>query len=153
MSADLKGEWTLHMGEADEKFDLKLEENFTDITITLPHTVILNKTVEVTCKVSGGDPRTNASDITFMLMDSENNTISGSEERFSKSSTDSTDTGEDVEVTRTFTPKLEDQGLRPCCKAVQKDGDKDLYSANKVQPNLKTRHFCIQVCILDGRSP
>ena len=142
MSADLKGEWTLHMGEADEKFDLKLEENFTDITITLPDSVILNKTVDVTCKVSGGVPRTNASDITFMLMDSENNTISGSEERFSKSSTDSTDTGEDVEVTRTFTPKLEDQGLRPCCKAVQKDGDKDLYSDNKVPLNLQTRHFC-----------
>ena len=32
----------------------------------------------------------------------------------------------------------------------KKDGDKDLYSASKVQPNLKTRHFCIQVCILDG---
>ena len=136
MSSDLTGEWKLIMGEQTAKFDLKLEEK-SNITITLPDIVILNKTADVTCKVSGGVPSTKASDITLMLMDSENKTVNGSEERFSKSSTDRTETGEDVQVTRTFTPRLEDQGLRPCCKVVQKDGEIALPS-DKVLLNLQT---------------
>ena len=137
MSADLKGEWTLIMGQQEAKFDLKLEEK-SDITITLPDTVILNKTVDVTCKVSGGVPSPNANDITLMLMNNENKIVGGSEERFGKNSTDRTETGEDVQVTRTFTPKLEDQGLKPCCKVVQKDGEFALTS-DKVLLNLQTK--------------
>ena len=133
MSSDLKGEWKLIMGQQTAKFDLKLEEK-SQITITLPDTVILNKTVDVTCKVSGGVPSTKASDIALMLMDSENKTVG---ERFNKNSTDRTETGEDVQATKTFTPKLEDQGLRPRCKVVQKDGEFSLTS-DKVLLNLQT---------------
>ena len=137
MTVILKGQWTLIMGQQLAKFDLKLEEK-PNITITLPNTVILNKSVHVTCKVSGGVRSTNVSDITLILMDSENKTVSGSEERFSKSSTDSSEMGEDVQVTRSFTPRLEDQGLRPCCKVVQRDGEIALFS-DKVLLNLQTK--------------
>ena len=136
MSADLKGQWTLIMGQQLAKFDLKLEEK-PNITITLPNTVILNNSVYVTCKVSGGVSSTKASDITLMLMDSENKTVSGSEARFSKSSTDSSEILEYVQVTTSFTPGLEDQGLRPCCKVVQRDGEIALFS-DKVLLNLQT---------------
>jgi len=133
MSADLKGQWTLIMGQQLAKFDLKLEEK-PNITITLPNTVILNNSVNVTCKVSGGVPSTKASDITFILMDSENKTVSGSEARFSKSSTDSSEIGEYVQVTTSFTPRLEDQGLRPYCKVVHKDGEIALFSDKIAEP-------------------
>ena len=99
MSEALKGEWTLDMGEQTTTVDLKLEEDFSNITITLEaDKVILDQLVNVTCQVFGGDPKVKASDITFMLMDSNNETVNGSEERFSKSSEDKTDTGDDVQV-------------------------------------------------------
>ena len=97
MSEALKGKWTISLGgEKTTTVDLKLEENFSNITITLEaDKVILDQTVNVTCKVFGGVPKVNASDITFMFMDSNNKNVSGSEERFSKSKTD---TGDDIQV-------------------------------------------------------
>ena len=100
MSEALKGEWTLDFGEQEETFNLKLEEDFSNITIILAADKVLEDLpVNVTCKVSGGVPEVNASDITFMLMDNNNKTVDGSVERFTKNSTDKTADGKDVQVT------------------------------------------------------
>ena len=96
MSEKLRGEWKIHMGEHSAKVNLKMEEDISNITITLSSDkVILNQTVDVTCKVFGGVPRPHAEDITFMLMDASNNTV---ETVFSDSSKDKTETGDDVQV-------------------------------------------------------
>ena len=99
MSDKLKGEWTMHMGDPQANFNLKLEEDFSNITITLSSdTVELNKSVDVMCTVFGGVPRPHAEDITFMLMDKDNKMVNGSEDRFTSSSKDKTETGDDVQA-------------------------------------------------------
>ena len=102
MSDKLKGEWSMHMGDPQANFNLKLEEDFSNITITLSSdTVELNKTVDVMCTVFGGVPRPRAEDITFMLMDdANNNTVV--ETVFSDSSKDKTETGDDVQVIEAY---------------------------------------------------
>ena len=99
MSEKLRGEWKLHMGEHSAKFNLKMEEDISNITISFEaDKVILSQSVNVTCKVSGGVPKPNASDVTFKLKDKENKIVEGSEDRFSKEIYVSAGTGEEVEV-------------------------------------------------------
>ena len=117
MDEQYKGEWQIHMGEYDKKFKLNLGKNFSDISIIPPTEVIETQSVNVTCKVTGGVPTPK---VTFMLMDSDNKTVNGSEERFSKEPVNQPESGEDVlVVTKTFTPEREDNGLRLCCRAEQ----------------------------------
>ena len=99
MSEKLSGEWAMHMGDPQANFNLKLEEDFSNITITLSSdTVEVNKSVDVTCTVFGGVPRPHAEDITFMLMNKDNKKVNGSEDRFTSSSKDKTETRDDVQV-------------------------------------------------------
>ena len=141
MSETFEGEVTLSMGEHQNTTSLKLEKDFSYLNISIiPDKVIVNTSVQVTCTVSGGVPTPS---VTFMLMDSDNKTVNGSESRFT-SAVAKADVGEGVDThTSTFVPRLEDQGLVPCCRAEQSSGEQILHKESKV---ILTQLFFHLIC-------